>query len=564
MNALSKIFNYKSNTTPLNSLKAPKLRKLFCSMLITLFMVSTFFVLTPVLAQDSRPCDSCGMALDATAQARYRITDQSGHQYYACCPICAFKLIKTYGDLTITSFCDYNGPSNPITIVAKNHGSIVTVNPPTAIVLAAGSCLKNRLVYNSQAADALLATPNSGTSKWLSPTSNVTVQANATRLSVYQAVLQYGGGESVACESCGMTVESASQSRIRIFDSNNTLHVACCPVCGLKLLKTYAALNYTAICDYNGPSQTITITAKNYGADVTVTPSTALVIVGGSCTKNRFVADSASADALLAPQNNGTSPWLYGMNNATVASNATRLSVVAAALQYGGGPTTTPTLTPTTSPTVAPLNPTITPEITASPTTYPTNKPSINPSTPQPQLAEKECEACGMVVTADDQWHFKVTDGNGNTIYVECFMCALNLIKRYDTLHIETFCDWYGPNYPITIDSTGKGTHITVNPPAAMYLYTGSCENNRVAYNQTAADHLTSNYSQYTSKFQQHAWQIQPTVVSVSQGVTLYNEMGIQEADKSFIVILLVGVIAVVAVVIGVFAYTRLKKKPPS
>ncbi len=129
------------------------------------------------------------MELDATGQARYRIVDASGAQYVACCPICALKLQKTYGDINITSFCDYYGPNYPITIISKNNGTDVTVNPPDALIIAAGNCMKNRLVYNSSAADALLATPNNGTSKWLSPLTNATVLANATRMSVAQAAL---------------------------------------------------------------------------------------------------------------------------------------------------------------------------------------------------------------------------------------------------------------------------------------------------------------------------------------------------------------------------------------
>jgi len=67
-----------------------------------------------------------------------------------------------------------------------------------------------------------------------------------------------------------------------------------------------------------------------------------------------------------------------------------------------------------------------------------------------------------MVVTTDDEWHFKVTDGEGIMHYVECYGCALNLIKSYETLHIETFCDWYGPNYTITVDSKGYGAQVNV------------------------------------------------------------------------------------------------------
>ena len=104
----------------------------------------------------TQPCEQCGMNVDATGQERFRITDASGGQHVACCPICAFKLIKTYGELTITSFCDYNGPTFPITINAKQYGSVLTVNPQSAQVILGGGCPKNRLVYNSAAADALL------------------------------------------------------------------------------------------------------------------------------------------------------------------------------------------------------------------------------------------------------------------------------------------------------------------------------------------------------------------------------------------------------------------------
>ena len=62
-----------------------------------------------------------------------------------------------------------------------------------------------------------------------------------------------------------------------------------------------------------------------------------------------------------------------------------------------------------------------------------------------------------MDVTPDSQAKYKVTDGTGNLHYAECFMCALQLINNYETLHIETYCDWYGPNYPITVDTSNYG-----------------------------------------------------------------------------------------------------------
>jgi archaellum component FlaF (FlaF/FlaG flagellin family) len=103
-------------------------------------------------------------------------------------------LNSTNGQLNITSYCDYYGPSYPIKISIKAYGSEVQVIPSTTLIINGGGCAKNRIVYNSSAADALLALPNNGTSKYLSPLSNSTVLANATRMSASQAALQFGGG----------------------------------------------------------------------------------------------------------------------------------------------------------------------------------------------------------------------------------------------------------------------------------------------------------------------------------------------------------------------------------
>ena len=178
----------------------------------------------------------------------------------------------------------------------------------------------------------------------------------------------------------------------------------------------------------------------------------------------------------------------------------------------------------------------------------------------QSAVTEKECEACGMKVTTDDQWHFRITDGNGQMHYVECFMCALNLIKDYDTLHIETFCDWYGPNYRITVDSTEKGKQVRINPPSAMFLRTSLCEDNRVAYNQTAAEKLTANYSQFTSVFQRHDWHFEPTRMKVAESVNLNNNMG--SRDIRYVLLpVLVGPIVAVLIDVGSLLYFRVKQR---
>jgi hypothetical protein len=306
---------------------------------IFLTLVIMIGLSTPIYAQTTvQECEKCGMTVDSMGQARFNIVDVNSTRHYACCPMCAFALLKTYGELNYTSFCDQYGPSFPITIQAEQYGSVVTISPPSAMVILGGGCAKNRIVYNSSAAEALLAPPNNGTSKWLSPVTNATVLPNATRRGIAEAILTQGGGTSATCERCGMTVDATGQARFRILDSNGTTHIACCPICMLRILNsTGGQFNVTSYCDYYGTSYPITMSIRNYGSEVQVTPSTALIINGGGCTKNRIVYNSTAADLLLAAPNNGTSKWLSPLTNATVLPNATRMSVAVAALQFGGG-----------------------------------------------------------------------------------------------------------------------------------------------------------------------------------------------------------------------------------
>jgi hypothetical protein len=509
----------------------------------------------------TKPCDACGMNVDAVGQARFKIVDAVGHQYVACCPVCALKLIKTYGELSISAFCDLNGPNYPITISAKQYGSVLTVNPQSALIILGGGCAKNRMVYNAAAADILLAAPNNGTSQWLSPLSNATVLPNATRISVAQAVLQYGGGETSVCKQCGMTVDVTGQARFKIFDATGTLHIACCPICALRLQRTYGDINITAFCDYYGPSYPIYIISKNNGTNVAVNPSSALIITAGGCTKNRIVYDSSAADALLAPPNNGTSKWLSPLSNDTANANPTIMSVVQAALANGAVVMPTPTPTPTFNPSPT-ISPTASPSSTVSPSSLPssTPKPTLPPEPTTTSGVTLQCEACGMDVTPESQARYRVTDGNGNVHYVECYMCALQLINDYETLHIATYCDWYGPNYPITVDTSNYGAQVTVNPTTAIFLRGGSCVTARVAYNQTAADNLFANgYSQYTSPEQLYALPSTTQVKSVNDAISTWYAQADKTARPTSLMLILSLVVGIIIIVSSIIAFKKLK-----
>lgn len=380
---------------------------------------------------------------------------------------------------------------------------------------------------------------------------------------------QMGGGSNV-CEQCGMTVDAVSQAHFKVVDANGTIHYAECMMCAFKLLKIYEELNITTYCDWYGPNYTITVNVKQRGNIVTSNASDALVIAGGGCTKNRVVYNQTAATALLA--NNGTSDYLApiqkyvnGVNGmlVVVPANATIMSMAQAALQFGGGvptpsptPTAAPTPTPTPTSTATPNpTPTPTPALALTPTPTPANP----PSTPTIGTAQT-CEVCGMEVSPSAQAKYVVTDENGTVHYVECFMCALNLIKDYSQVHIVTSCDWYGPNYTITVDSKEFGKEVTVSPPTAMFLSGGSCVTNRAAYNQTAADELIGNgYSQFTLVDQQYSLPADTKVMTVKDAAMQFAQKTPAQPFQTTMVLAAVAAVGV-AVMFGSFVgYKKLK-----
>jgi hypothetical protein len=170
------------------------------------------------------------------------------------------------------------------------------------------------------------------------------------------------------------------------------------------------------------------------------------------------------------------------------------------------------------------------------------------------------CETCTMKVGADAQNHLKVYDGNGTIHYVECIGCALKLLKNYDTLSIETYCDWYGPNYTITADITEHGSRATINPSTALLLVGGGCTGNRIAYNQTAADELLLNgFSHYTMMMMQQALPANTNTTTISERASNYAQNSeIQPSSSPFVMILL-AIIGLTVIIGSVIALRKLR-----
>jgi hypothetical protein len=376
------------------------------------------------------------------------------------------------------------------------------------------------------------------------------------------ATLTHGQMTTQTCETCGMMVAPDAQMHLKAVDSTGTTHYVDCLRCALKLLNTYNEINITTNCDWNGPTYAITINLTDYLNKTYVTPSTALFIDGG-CTKNRVVYNQAAADALIA--NNGTSPYLTMMQNVTIPSNATIMTIDQAAIKYGfvssPDPTTTPTPspTPTVSSISSPAN-SLTTTPTAKPTASPTPIKTSNPTLSPTSISTQACEACGMEVSADAQAKYVITDGNGVTHYAECYMCALNLINKYDQLTITSYCDWYGPNSAVTVESSQFGKVVNVTPSTAMFLNGGSCVINRVAYNQTAADALLANgFSMYTLPMQHYDLPATTKVTTVENAALTYAGASHPLTSQTPLLLIVAAVMGVVIVSIAALAFWKMK-----
>lgn len=173
-----------------------------------------------------------------------------------------------------------------------------------------------------------------------------------------------------------------------------------------------------------------------------------------------------------------------------------------------------------------------------------------------------ECESCPMTVSAEAKEHLKVTDGNGAIHYACCIGCALKTLKTYDTLAIETYCDWYGPDYPIIAEFSQHGNVSSVDPATALLLMGGGCTGNRVAYNQTAADALLANgFSEHTMMMMQQVLPANTNVTTIPKRAMTFAITTEDAAPQSSYLLPAVLAIAGIVVIAGaIIAYRKLKR----
>ena len=181
------------------------------------------------------------------------------------------------------------------------------------------------------------------------------------------------------------------------------------------------------------------------------------------------------------------------------------------------------------------------------------------------QASETRCEACGMLVTSEIKQHIDIVDGSGASHYACCQGCMLRLLdqkKGSSTLHIETYCDYYGPEYKITIDCTQNGNNTVTTPNTAVILLGGkvvaSCANNRIAYNKTASDRLISDgYSAYTMSWQKNPLPQGTPVMPVAMVAKTMAQKGISYTPPSLTFPLILGGFGILVLVVSGFTLRK-------
>jgi len=185
------------------------------------------------------------------------------------------------------------------------------------------------------------------------------------------------------------------------------------------------------------------------------------------------------------------------------------------------------------------------------------------------QVAIARCEACGMEIVADMREHITIKDGSGNSHYACCQGCMLRLLdpkKGYEELNIDTYCDYYGSSYKIRINAKAYGNVTTVTPNTAVILLgtkiVQSCANNRIAYNQTAAQALLSNgFTSNTMRFQQNPLPSGTPVIAIPAVAAAMALKGISYVPPSPVVPILLAVIGVSIMAGSFVAYKRLRPR---
>jgi len=100
------------------------------------------------------------------------------------------------------------------------------------------------------------------------------------------------------CEACGMIVDKDDISALKIVLEDGSEHWGCCPICAEVVGLYYENSVIHAKCFVSGTPIQIVIENGKFSATAAPTSSEVMVVVGGSCAKNKIVATPEYAEQM--------------------------------------------------------------------------------------------------------------------------------------------------------------------------------------------------------------------------------------------------------------------------
>ncbi len=128
------------------------------------------------------------------------------------------------------------------------------------------------------------------------------------------------------CEACGMIVDKDDISALKIVLQDGSEHWGCCPICAEVVGLYYENSEIHAKCYVSGTPIQIIIENGNFSsASATPESSEVMVVVGGSCAKNKIVATPAYAEQVKNTYDWASNASIKTVPQSFVAAN-TKLS----------------------------------------------------------------------------------------------------------------------------------------------------------------------------------------------------------------------------------------------
>ena len=148
------------------------------------------------------------------------VTGVAEEPWYQCCPMCALMdVIETAkGKGVINAYCNQTG--RPVKMVITNQ-QIAKTEPPDTIMLAGGSCAKNKIFYSEADAQKFIKANSWANKKMLKPPAKAFAMLKDKKKAITR------------CSMCTTRLKGHEKTWFTVMTTSKKRMVLCCGHCGL-------------------------------------------------------------------------------------------------------------------------------------------------------------------------------------------------------------------------------------------------------------------------------------------------------------------------------------------